>query len=230
MSKVLVSLSGGMDSATVLAEAIAQGHEVATVGFCYGSKHNPYENFAARSVADFYAVPFELIDLTTAFKSFRSNLMSGQGEIPEGHYEQANMIQTVVPGRNIIFTSILAGYAWSVEAKEVWLGIHQGDHAIYDDCRSSFYHAMNAALLEGTGQRVGLAAPFLQTDKTGIVKRGLELGVPYKYTRTCYKEQAVACGKCGSCCERREAFMLNGVTDPISYESLDPLPLKPESV
>lgn len=225
--RMLVSLSGGMDSTTVLAECLACGAEVECVGFYYGSKHNPWENQAAGEVAKHYNVPFSMIDLSGVMRSFQSNLMSGQGDVPEGHYEQANMSLTVVPARNIIFASILAGAAWSRGCEAVALGIHQGDHAIYPDCRASFFEAMDLAIRTGTDDRVRLWAPFLSTDKAGIVGRGLELGVPYQLTRTCYKEQAVACGKCGSCCERREAFELNGVVDPIAYESLDPLPVKP---
>lgn len=225
--KVIVSLSGGLDSTTVLADALDFGHTVEAVGFFYGSKHNPFENEAAARIAAHYNVSFRLIDLSHAMNGFRSNLLSGQGEIPEGHYEQANMDLTVVPGRNIIFISILSGLAWSLGADRVWLGIHKGDHAIYEDCRADFYNAMDRAIQLGTGGRVSLFAPFLNTDKAGIVARGSKLNVPYEMTRTCYKEQGVACGKCGSCVERREAFALNGFIDPIVYESLDPLPAKP---
>lgn len=227
--KALVSLSGGMDSTTVLAEAVEKCGlgNVQAVGFFYGSKHNPYENASARRIADYYAVPFELMNISGIMKSFRSNLLEGQGEIPEGHYEQENMSQTVVPGRNIIFASILAGLAWSLELDSVWLGVHLGDHAIYEDCRAEFVESMNRSIQIGTGNRVHLETPFINTDKAGIVRRGLELDVPYVLTRTCYKAQSVACGKCGSCCERREAFMLNNTTDPIEYDSLDPLPVKP---
>lgn len=225
--KAIVSLSGGMDSTTVLAEAIDQGRDVDCVGFTYGSKHNLYENRAAKQIADCYGCSFELVDFSDIARSFKSNLLQGQGEIPEGHYEADNMALTVVPGRNIIFISILAGLAWSRGAEEIWLGIHQGDHAIYPDCRLAFFSAMKNAIELGTDKRVTLVAPFLDTDKTGIVKRGLELDTPYQMTRTCYKDQEVACGKCGSCNERREAFMKNGVEDPIAYEYDGPLPEKP---
>jgi 7-cyano-7-deazaguanine synthase len=123
-----------------------------------------------------------------------------------------------VPGRNIIFLSILAGIAWSREATEIGIGIHQGDHAIYPDCRQSFFKVMGQAIREGTDNRVSIVAPFLDTDKAGIVKWGFKHGVPFHLTRTCYKDQPVACGKCGSCCERREAFKLYNQEDPIQYE------------
>lgn len=215
----LVSLSGGMDSVTVLAEALQGCNDVRAVGFCYGSKHNRYENDAAFAVAKFYGVPYELIDLTMIGKQLKSNLLKTGDDVPEGHYQQSNMSQTVVPGRNLIFISILAAIAQSWKIDEVWLGIHSGDHVIYPDCRPEFFAAANAAVYTASEGLVTLQAPFLTGDKTTIIQRGLELGVPYRLTRTCYKDQEVACGKCGSCQERLEAFRNNGIADPIAYES-----------
>jgi 7-cyano-7-deazaguanine synthase len=216
MKKVVVSLSGGLDSATLLATAIAEGNEVQAVGFLYGSNHNRWEIQSATKLAEHYKIPFELIDVQRVFMGFKSNLLGGT--IPEGHYEDESMKLTVVPGRNIIFASILAGYACSQEIEEVWLGIHAGDHAIYPDCRPDFYNNMARAVHAGTDGGVKLESPFLFLTKEHIVKRGLELGVPYELTRTCYKSQQLACGKCGSCVERLEAFEKNGVIDPIEYE------------
>ena len=215
--KVIVSLSGGIDSTTVLAHALLLS-EVQAVGFRYGSKHNEYENRAAQAVAKHYGVSFRLIDLTPVFDGFTSALMKSGEEIPEGHYEDESMSKTVVPGRNIIFSSVLSGVAWSVGASEVWLGIHSGDHAIYPDCRPGFYEAMAHAVKLGTGDRVNLKAPFLHVDKGEILKWGVEHDIPYHLTRTCYKDQELACGKCGSCVERLEACASLGVDDPVRYE------------
>lgn len=230
MRKILVSLSGGMDSTTVLAEAIEHvgGKNVVSVAFSYGSKHNKFENYAARAVADYYNVPFHLIDFSSVTREFESNLLQSGGDIPEGHYEEGSMSQTVVPGRNLIFISILTGLAWSKGLKEIWLGMHSGDHFIYPDCRPAFFHSMNAAVVTGSDEKVELVAPFLHGNKTTIIKRGLVLGVPYGLTRTCYKAQETACGKCGSCCERREAFQNNNIEDPIKYEYDGPLPESPK--
>lgn len=216
--KALVSLSGGMDSATVLAEAIKSERLCSAVSFNYDSKHNPYEIAMALELINHYNIPFRVIDLKEVMRGFKSNLMADGGDIPEGHYEEESMKKTVVPGRNIIFTSILSGLAWSLEAKEIWLGIHMGDFAIYPDCTMAFFEAMNNAIRVGTGGRVELVAPFIRTDKEGILKRGMELGVPYHLTRTCYKAQEKACGKCGSCTERLEAFQKLGWKDPVDYE------------
>ncbi len=216
--KTLISLSGGLDSTTLLAHLLNLDHEVSCVSFTYGSKHNPFENDAAERVAAYYQVPLEKIDITSVMGAFKSDLLKTGGEIPEGHYNDASMERTVVPGRNIIFAAILAGKAWSIGAGAVAMGIHQGDHAIYPDCRAQFFQAMRQAIELGTDKRVALRAPFLPLDKGDIVRLGTKMGVPYQLTRTCYKEQAIACGKCGSCRERKEAFQLNGLVDPILYE------------
>lgn len=219
--KAIVSFSGGMDSTTLLAYAIdkeGSKDDILAVGFYYASKHNKYENAAAQKIAEYYGISFELIHLDQVMGAFKSNLMLSGGEIPEGHYQDSTMSLTVVPARNIIFASILAGKAWSIGASRVYLGIHSGDHAIYPDCRPEFFYAMREAVQLGTDNRVLLEAPFLNISKADIVAIGKSLNVPYHLTRTCYKDQPIACGKCGSCYERKEAFMLNGLTDPIPYE------------
>ena len=218
MKRAVLALSGGMDSTTVLAWLLAQGYSVSCASFTYGSKHNKYENRAAIDVANHYGVELVPIDMTGVMKGFKSNLLLSGGDIPEGHYNDESMSQTVVPGRNIIFLSILAGLAWSKEASEIAIGIHQGDHAIYADCRTEFYKAMDTAIYLGTDSRVSILAPFVHTDKTGIIEWGLANKVPYSLTRTCYKDQELSCGKCGSCTERLEAFQANHIKDPIWYE------------
>ena len=226
MRKAVVSFSGGMDSTTVLARAIAEygSPNVLAVSFKYGSKHNFYENQSSKWLTDFYNVAYDLIDLSAAMSGFSSNLLKSGGDIPEGHYEDESMSQTVVPGRNIIFAAMLAGYAWSKNAEAVYMGIHSGDHAIYADCRPEFYMHMRKAIEAGTDGKVSLRAPFLSLDKSGILKEGFSLSVPYELTRTCYKEQAVSCGKCGSCQERLEAFAFHNTEDPLDYESREILP------
>ena len=217
MGKALVSLSGGLDSTTVVAKALAEGMDVECVGFFYDSKHNEYENKAAAEIASHYNLPFELISLEDMMKSFQSALMKSGGAIPEGHYQAANMAETIVPSRNIIFAATLSGLAWNKEVDEVWMGIHSGDHVIYPDCRPSFFIAMKRAIETGTDNRVTLTAPFLAEDKKSIVDWGLKNGVPYHLTRTCYKDQKDSCGKCGACRERLEAFRFHRQTDPIKY-------------
>lgn len=217
--KVVMALSGGMDSTTMLAKLLHDGHDVECFFFTYGSKHNQYEAEAAQAVAAHYGVPCHgAVDLSQVMRWFKSDLLKSGGAIPEGHYTAPSMERTVVPSRNIIFLSILSGIAWSVDAQKIAIGIHQGDHAIYADCRQDFYKAMDTAIYLGTDRRVDIMAPFIDTDKTGILDWGLSHSVPYKLTRTCYKDQPVSCGVCGSCVERLEAFAAHSITDPIDYE------------
>lgn len=218
-TKAILSLSGGLDSAVLLAHT-AQSRDVSCVGFSYGSKHNPYENAAAVSIAAHYGVPFRLVDLSSVFLAMlKSDLLRNGGDVPEGHYEADSMRRTVVPGRNLIFASLLAGLAMSDRANEVWMGVHAGDHFIYPDCRPDFFHHLNRAVLEASEGSVWIRTPLMNIDKAEIVKRGIVLGVPFHLTRTCYVNDPIACGRCGSCQERLEAFYLNGIEDPIKYNS-----------
>lgn len=225
MQSAVLSFSGGLDSTTLLAWLINKGFkEIHCVSFQYGSKHNVYERKAADAVLKYYAsaVPrkltHEVVDLSGAFTGMESSLLLSGGEIPEGHYESQSMNQTVVPARNLVFLSILAGMAWSKDIQYIAIGIHHGDHAIYPDCRPEFHKAMDTAIYLGTDRNVSILAPFLNKTKGQIVKFGLQGNVPYHLTRTCYKNQAVSCGKCGSCYERLEAFKENNIVDPILYE------------
>ena len=224
MKKKVISLSGGLDSTTVLARALADGHCVAPVFFNYGSKHNAFEQQAVNDIVAFYSKafpgkvdPLRVMDLTGVFGHMESNLLLHGGPIPEGHYEQENMKLTVVPGRNSVFIAILTGLAESMGANGVAVGIHQGDHAIYPDCRQDYFKTMKEAMYLASGGSVVLYAPFLYGNKATIVKEGLALGVPYLLTRTCYKAQGAPCGVCGSCTERLEAFALNNAEDPVTY-------------
>lgn len=225
MSKVLVSFSGGMDSATLLAKARHTCKDAAAISFTYGSKHNSYERAAATKVTNYYGIPLFGLELVSVMGEFRSALMKEtNAQVPEGHYEAESMRQTVVPGRNTIFAAILAGYAESFGYDEVWLGIHAGDHFIYPDCRPAWLHAMQDVVLFSSDGKVNLKAPYIGMTKADILAEGLSEHVPYWLTRTCYKDQEVACGKCGSCQERLEAFEINKATDPVEYETRDLLP------
>ena len=224
MKKAVLALSGGMDSTTVLEWLLNHKYKVRCVIFSYGAKHNKWENAAAWEVYKHYKNRGKSISATQmylegVFASSSSNLMSTGGEIPEGHYTDESMKSTVVPGRNIIFLSILASIAGNIGAEVIAIGIHQGDHAIYADCRTEFYKAMDTAIYLGMDKKVSILAPFCDTDKTGILEYGLMNDVHYGITRTCYKQQEIACGKCGSCVERIEAWKSQGLVDPIPYET-----------
>lgn len=223
---VVMALSGGMDSATVLGEMLNRGYNVLPVNIYYGSKHNPYERDAARNVVGYYkrfGLPVgDLLEFDTSsiMGSLRSALTVDGWEVPEGHYNDQTMSQTVVPGRNLIFLSILAALAESTGARYISVGVHQGDHHIYPDCRPEFIKAADSVIYLSSDRQVEIIAPFLYMDKEGIIRRGISFTpeVPYSLTRTCYKPQPVACGKCGACIERREAFSKVLGKDLVAYE------------
>lgn len=217
--KVVLSLSGGMDSTTLLAYYLDKGIEVHPFMFRYGSKHNLYEQQAVLKITNHYGLNCPVIDLTKPFQFIQSNLMQSGQAVPEGHYNNANMALTVVPGRNSVFITMLAGIAESIGAGRVALGVHSGDHHIYPDCRPEYVEAMKEAMHLATDGKVTIVAPFSTMNKTSIIELGSKLQVPYELTRTCYKDQPVSCGRCGSCQERLEAFANNGIVDPIWYES-----------
>jgi 7-cyano-7-deazaguanine synthase len=216
--KTLIVLSGGMDSATVLAHAKDANFDTHAVHFQYGSKHNARELIAAEALAKHYQVPLTLVNLPFVNSLFKSDLLQSGGDVPEGHYEDESMKRTVVPFRNGIMLSIAAGLAESLEAQTVMLGNHAGDHAIYPDCRAGFVQSMSRAIEVGTYARIQLVTPFLTITKTQIAERGKLLGVPYDLTWSCYKGGDKHCGKCGTCVERIEAFEKSGGSDPTLYE------------
>lgn len=217
--KVIISLSGGMDSSTLLSLYLYREYEVdLAVSFHYGSKHNKWEMNAAKKVTQYYKIPWLVINAKDIFSYTESNLLQSGGAIPEGHYEDASMKKTVVPGRNLIFASILSSIAESRSIDIIALAVHSGDHAIYPDCRPAFMENLYQTISDSTEDRVSVQYPFIDYDKRDILRMGIELETPYHLTRTCYKDQPVSCGKCGSCIERLEAFEKLSVTDPIPYE------------
>lgn len=225
----LISLSGGLDSLVLLAFLATAGYKIRCVGFNYGSKHGIYERNAAREIANKYNLRYTTIRIMEAFTDLeiRSSLMRGDDPIPEGHYESETMKQTVVPGRNSIFIAMLTGMAESIGAKEVFLGIHAGDHLIYPDCRPKYFEAMSFAMAEASDGKVRIKAPFLNLKKKDIIELGLSLGAPFEMSRTCYKYQDISCGKCASCQERLAAFHELGIEDPLRYDSRELLPKNP---
>lgn len=222
--KVCVLLSGGMDSVTVLYEAMRTHEVVACLSFDYGSKHNAKEIPFAKLHAERHGIAHHTVDLDFMDKLFKSDLLKSGGEIPEGHYAEESMKQTVVPFRNGIMLAVATGFAESVEAEGVVIAAHSGDHAIYPDCRESFMQAMGEAMQNGTYVDMELLRPFIDLDKAAIAKRGVELGIDFTETWSCYKGRDIHCGVCGTCVERREAFQLAGIKDDTEYEQTPELP------
>jgi len=227
MKNVLVLVSGGMDSVAALYQAHAEHTVVGAISFDYGSKHNHKEiPFAAWHCGQL-GIPHRAISLDFVGQLFKSDLLKSGGAIPDGHYEQQNMKQTVVPFRNGIMLAIAGGYAESIEASGLVIAAHSGDHAIYPDCREDFMKAMGDAIRLGTYAAVEILRPFIHNTKAEIARRGHELGVNFAQTWSCYKGGTIHCGTCGTCVERREAFQLAGLSDPTVYASNSPLPPKP---
>lgn len=225
--KTVVLLSGGMDSVTAFYEVMREHEVVAALSFDYGSKHNAREIPFARLHAERAGVTHRTIDLAFMNECFASDLLKSGGDIPDGHYAEANMKRTVVPFRNGIMLAVACGFAESVEAEALAIAAHCGDHAIYPDCREPFMQGMAMAMEEGTYARIRLMRPFIAMDKTAIARRGVELGIDFSETWSCYKGGEIHCGTCGTCVERREAFILAGIEDPTAYLATPEIPSAP---
>jgi len=253
---VVVSLSGGMDSSTLLLRALFEYDNVTAISFHYGQKHS-VELERAQQLVDYLKkngqeVNYQVIELKGLVNLLNSNLVEGGEDVPEGHYEQDNMKATVVPNRNKMFASIVQAVALSAanangNKTDIALGIHAGDHAVYPDCRQEFRDADDAAFRIGNwdADKVGYFTPYLNTDKFGILKDGLELceylkldfDEVYKRTNTSYKPIKIfypgstmedmrqgggesvwySDYKSASSVERIEAFIKLGRPDPVAY-------------
>jgi len=225
--KVVVLLSGGLDSVTALHHMAATEMVVAALSFDYGAKHNARELPCAADQCRSLRIPNRIVPLSFMAENFTSDLLKSGGTIPDGHYEEQSMRKTVVPFRNGIFLSLGTGYAESLGADAIAIAAHAGDHTIYPDCREDFLSPMSEAMKKGTYAKIKLLRPFVSMDKTAIVRRGVELKIDYAHTWSCYKGGILHCGTCGTCIERREAFLNAGVADPTPYVTTPPLPPKP---
>ena len=219
-----------MDSVVAFYDAISCHEVVAAISFDYGAKHNHKEiPFAAYHCRKF-KLEHRVIPLSFVGELFKSDLLKSGGAIPDGHYEEQTMKSTVVPFRNGIMLSIAAGFAESRDARGLVIAAHAGDHAIYPDCREEFMISIAEAIRLGTYAGITLLRPFITTTKADIAHRGKALGVDFSQTWSCYKGSTLHCGTCGTCVERREAFILAGIPDPTEYASKEPLPAKPSVV
>jgi 7-cyano-7-deazaguanine synthase len=218
-----------MDSVTALHWAHAEHTVVAAVSFDYGAKHHGQELPLAAEHAATLGVRHEIVRLDFVNRLFTSDLLTSGGDIPEGHYEADNMKRTVVPFRNAIMLSVATGFAESAGAEALVIAAHGGDHAIYPDCREDFMRAMGETMRLGTYAGIALLRPFIALTKAQIAAEGARRGVDFARTWSCYKGGAIHCGRCGTCVERREAFIDAGLVDPTAYASLDPLPARPSA-
>lgn len=215
--KAVVIYSGGMDSFTILNKAQRDGYELYALTFDYGQKHRKEIEFATR-VCQSLQIDHRIIDITAINQLLQSSSLTSDKAIPEGHYEADNMKSTVVPNRNMILLSLAIGYAVDIGAAKVFYGAHSGDHAIYPDCRPEFVLAMNEVAKLANYEPVEIVTPYLNSNKIDILADGLRMGLDYRQSWTCYNGREKACGKCGSCVERLEAFAANQTQDPLLYE------------
>lgn len=216
--KVVVIYSGGMDSFTLLHEAHRAGSNVHALSFNYGQKHAKELKYA-RQVCSDLGIAHQVVDITAITALLAGSALTDEVMMPEGHYEEESMKATVVPNRNMILLSLAIAQAVSLNAAAVAYGAHGGDHAIYPDCRPEFVTRMAEVAKIANYEPVDILVPYLHLDKGEILRRGLALKLDYGQSWTCYNGREKACGKCGACQERLEAFRLNAQQDPLSYEA-----------
>lgn len=215
MKNALLILSGGMDSVTLLYD---RATEIAlAVSFDYGSNHNDKEIPFAKLHCEKLEIPHLTIPLKFMHDYFKSSLLEGADAIPEGNYADENMKSTVVPFRNGIMLSIAAGLAESRNLTKVMMANHFGDHAVYPDCRKEFVDHMSNAIAAGTYAGITIDAPYTEISKADIARRGKALGIDYSETWSCYRGEAVHCGKCATCLERKAALAEAGIIDTTEY-------------
>lgn len=217
MKDSIIIVSGGMDSITLLHEHAEQ--IALAVTFDYGSNHNKREIECAAYHCQQLGIEHIIIPLAFIGQYFNSSLLQGAEAVPDGHYAAESMKSTVVPFRNGIMLSIACGLAESRSLSNVLIANHDGDHAIYPDCRAAFVHAMSEAMRHGTYIGARIYAPYTGISKTEIARIGKRIGVDYAKTYSCYKGGEKHCGKCGTCIERIEALRDAGIKDPTEYET-----------
>lgn len=229
--KALVLSSGGVDSTTALAMAIDEHGKDNVTALCvvYGQKHAK-EMLCSAKIAEYYGVDFKIMDLREIYKDNTScTLLVGNSDMEHKSYaeqqkeSETGIVNTYVPFRNGLMIAAAAAKAMGIypnEEVELYLGAHRDDAAgnAYPDCSEGFTEAMYNAVTLGTGGFVKPFAPFVKMTKAEIVQLGLKLEVPYNMTWSCYEGYDKQCGTCGTCIDRKQAFMANGIEDPVEYK------------
>jgi 7-cyano-7-deazaguanine synthase len=224
--KAVVLLSGGLDSSTALAIAHQQGFELHALSFDYGQRHQR-EVDAAAAVARHYGVQYQKT-ITIDLRAFGGSALTADFDVPHSRSLEKMSQEipiTYVPARNTIFLSFALAYAEVTDADDIFLGINAIDYSGYPDCRPEYLEAYermaNLATKATTqdGRVFHIHAPLLRMDKAEIIRKGIELGVPYELTWSCYEGGELACGTCDSCLLRLNGFAEAGLQDPIGYQS-----------
>jgi 7-cyano-7-deazaguanine synthase len=222
--KAVVILSGGLDSATCMGIAAAEGYELYPITFDYGQRHRK-ELDHARRVAEHYRVGERHKIIALGFlKEFGGSALTDPAiPVPEAGSPAADDIPvTYVPGRNLLFLSIAASYAEVLGADAIYIGVNALDYSGYPDCRPEFIARVEDVIRYATktgvqGRPIRIATPLIRWTKAEIIREGLRLGVPYHLTTSCYNGGEKACGVCDSCRLRLKGFAEAGSVDPIPY-------------
>jgi 7-cyano-7-deazaguanine synthase len=225
-SKAVVLLSGGLDSTTTLAIARAEGHDVHALTFRYGQRHEVEVAAAERVAADFGVARHVIVPID--LRVFGGSALTSDLPVPKDRSTHAmahGIPSTYVPARNTIFLSFALAFAEILETGDIWLGVNVLDYSGYPDCRpeyiAAFERMANLATRAGVEGRhqVTIHTPLIQMTKADIIRRGLELGIDYRWTSSCYDPDAQgrACGRCDSCLLRLKGFSEAGAVDPIAY-------------
>jgi 7-cyano-7-deazaguanine synthase len=219
-----VLLSGGLDSTTVLAIAQSEGYAVHGLSFRYGQRHH-HELEAAAEIAAAAKVESHVI-LDIDLRAFGGSALTDDIDVPKDRPEDGSIPVTYVPARNTIFLAFALGFAEVRRANDIFVGVNALDYSGYPDCRPEYIEAFEAMANLATkagveGSRLSIQAPLMQMTKQQIIRRGLELGVDYARTHSCYDPDGdgLACGHCDSCVLRRRGFAAAGVDDPTAYAS-----------
>lgn len=219
-NRAVVLLSGGMDSATAAAEALDRDYGIYALHTSYGQNTQTKERECAKRLADeFGAADFLHVETEHLAKIGASSLTDDEVDVTDADLGSDEIPTSYVPFRNANLLSMAVSYAEANDCNAVFIGAHSEDFAGYPDCRPEFFDAFQAVVDIGTKPEttISLEAPFVEWSKTEIAERGLELGVPYEDTWSCYRDDEPACGTCDSCALRLEAFRQAGARDPIAY-------------
>ena len=218
MSKnCIVIFSGGLDSTVLLQYVKQQGYNIYGMSFLYGQRHSKELHFA-KKLGNKYCGKHKILILDFMKDIAGHSALTGKIQLPTNiHQEHETQKATVVPNRNAVMLSIATAWAEDLHISKIFYGAHRGDFIIYPDCRKKFVKYLSKAFQVGTYSNVKIEAPFVKLYKSELIKKGIELKVDFKNTWTCYEGKKVACGVCGSCKERIEAFKKNKLIDPIKY-------------
>jgi len=219
-TRAVILVSGGMDSATAVYEAMAQGYEPYLLHTSYGQRTEGKEHECAEALAnEVNAADFLHIETSHLSAIGASSLTDEEMDVADADLESDEIPTSYVPFRNANLLSMAVSYAEANDCSAVFIGAHSEDFSGYPDCRPAFFESFQQVIDVGTKPEteIELKAPFVEWSKTEIAERGLELDVPYDITWSCYRDEAPACGTCDACAFRLEAFRNAGVRDPIKY-------------